>query len=129
MQPITCGRGQDRESVVNIISYDILSTGALTPVSAPHLQATPPLRFTQPCRSTPEVYATINIAKQYYVLSIHPTSLRPLAGAPIWHTSQTLQIVPLYFAWYLAPSYGHAADALPWYIGVNDAAQISKSAN
>lgn len=58
-----------------------------------------------------------------------PNNLRPLAGAPIWQTSHTLQTVPLYFEWYFTPSKGHAELGEPPYIGVKDAPQISNSAN
>ena len=54
---------------------------------------------------------------------------KPLAGAPISLTSQTLQTVPLYLLWYLLPSNGHDTLAEPEYIGVYDAAQMSNSAN
>ena len=56
-------------------------------------------------------------------------SLMPLAGAPISHTSQTLQTFPLNSEWYFAPSKGHATLGEPLYMGVWDEAQTSNSAN
>jgi hypothetical protein len=56
-------------------------------------------------------------------------SFKPDPFFPTSQTPQTVQTVPLYFAWYLLPSNEHVSNPDPVYMGVSEAAQTSNSAN